>query len=127
MRSLLLSVLILGLLLGAGLFFLNYAEENFGALDRQIENETAPAIAAGDWGRAAAALSELAEQWQGCKKTCSYFMDSEDLGEIDHSLARVRGFVEGQDAAAALGELFYLQEQLTQLYENELLSLENMA
>jgi hypothetical protein len=125
MRSLLVSVIALGLVMAAWGLFLGQADATIQEMSKSINEEIIKAVATEDWQRANLGFVQISTLWNQKRKLFSVFVDAISIGEIEGTLARTRAYLLSKEQANSQGELAYLDQQLSFLIENERLSLEN--
>lgn len=125
MRSLVISIIVLGLLMGSWGVFLNRADKAIHEMSASINEEILPAVSAEDWRRSQERFSYMSTLWNQDRRLFSIYFDAISIGQIEGSLARAKEYLQSEEKSSASGELAYLDQQLLFVLENERLSLEN--
>lgn len=125
MRSLVISIIALGLLMGSWGVFLNRADKAIHEMSASINEEIIPAVSAEDWRRSQERFSYMSTLWNQDRRLFSIYFDAISIGQIEGSLARAKEYLQSEEKSSASGELAYLDQQLLFVLENERLSLEN--
>ena len=125
MRSLVISVLALGILMGSWAVFVNHATDAIHQMSSIINGDLIPSVAAENWQDAKEQLGKVSALWKEDRLLYSIFFDAISIGDVEGTLAKVSAYIREEETANAEGELEYLNQQLSFLLENEKLSLEN--
>jgi hypothetical protein len=105
--------------------FISYADVDVDKMTSDIDAATV-AIEADDWVKSRDALADVAQRWHDRRLTFSLFFDAVSIGDVEASLARAQAYCRSEEKGSALAELAYLSHLLLFLYENELITLENI-
>lgn len=122
MRNFIVSVICLGLLIGAWCIFDNYSDTRLQSYIDQIETAIIPEVEASDWDKAYDDFTAVSDSWHKYKKSAAFFLDTDAINETDYSIARAKYYIKAKDDSNSTGELACLKEQMTFLHYNESLS-----
>lgn len=125
MRSLLISIVALGLHMSAYGWAFTIADHTIREINEAIYEEMIPAVSREDWQRSKEELVRINALWQKDRTLFSVLFDAVSIGEIEGTLAKLDAYLREEETANAGGELSSLSQQLSFLLENEKLSLEN--
>jgi len=126
MKSLVISIISIGIIAASWGIFVNYADKNIHELKNIIEDEITISVYAEDWDSAKTQFKELSDKWHKQKKVYSFFLDTAAVMETDYSIARAKNYIYAEDVPLAAGELNCIGEQLGFLHLNELFTLDNV-
>ena len=99
MRDLIVSVAIVAVLIGGWLFFDSYSARSVDEMSDLIYSDLIPAVEAEDWDDSRAMVTELSQAWNEYKKKALFFLNSEELSEIDYCLAKADKYVNAEDVS----------------------------
>ena len=119
MRDLLISLGIVGLLLGVWITFSCYSESQVEDLSQFIDTDIMSAVEDSDWKDANAKILTLKESWKQYRKSALFFLDTQTINEIDCSLAKAVKYAKAEDVSNASGEFHALARQLEFLSTGE--------
>lgn len=126
MRDLIVSVAIVAVLIGGWLFFDSYSARSVDEMSDLIYSDLIPAVGAEDWDDSRAMVTELSQAWNEYKKKALFFLNSEELSEIDYCLAKADKYVNAEDVSNSSGELNSLAGQMLFLKTKEKITPENI-
>ena len=126
MRDLIVSVAIVAVLIGGWLFFDSYSARSVDEMSDLIYSDLIPAVEAEDWDDSRAMVTELSQAWHEYKKKALFFLNSEELSEIDYCLAKADKYVNAEDVSNSSGELNSLAGQMLFLKTKEKITPENI-
>ncbi len=79
-----------------------------------------------DWERAKRDISIYTDKWYEVKKTWVFFINQEDLDNIDSSIRQLNIYIENEEKILAQAELEHLIVLFYVIDENECLTIENI-
>ncbi|HQO72416.1 MAG TPA: DUF4363 family protein [Sedimentibacter sp.] len=79
-----------------------------------------------DWERAKRDISIYTDKWYEIKKTWVFFINQEDLDNIDSSIRQLNIYIENEEKILAQAELEHLIVLFYVIDENECLTIENI-
>lgn len=126
MKDLITATLLLALLLGGWLVFLNYADSQSQYFQTRLEEIIMPAVQAEKWEESRELIQDFSSRWHDFRRISLYFLDTATINEIDYALARSIKFIQAEDISNSNGELNAVIEQFSFLTENQNLSLQNI-
>ena len=126
MRDLLVSAALLVLLIGGWLLFDSYSDAEAGAMTDAIRGDLIPAVEAQNWPEACERADSLAARWENYRGKALFFLNSEELLEIDQCLAKACKYINAEDVSNSSGELNALASQLDFLTAREKITWENV-
>ena len=126
MRTLWISILSLGLLVGIWFGFYQYSENALQQLVTTCEEQVMPAIEKGDWETAYAQFSSQYDMWHEYQNRALYMLETESINKTDEAFAKTLMYIKAQDYANSSGELLALQESLKVLHQSEAIKLNNI-
>jgi len=125
-RSLVISLISIGILVTSWIVFVNYADKNIHELMNMIDDDILISANAGDWDKASDDFKNLSDKWHKQKKIYSLFIDTKAINDTDFSIARAKKYIGTKNLSLSAGELNCIKEQLGFLHLNEILSIENI-
>lgn len=126
MRDLIISAVAVVLLISIWLIFFSYSESQIVSFTDTVENRLIPMAEAGDWDSCASAAKDLNTRWEQYKKSAFLFLNTDDLSDIDCSLAKTIKYIDAHDLSNSSGELMTLHRQLSYLSLNEKINAANV-
>lgn len=126
MKNLIASAVIMTILIGGWLFFDSYSEGQLSDFSSSIIDEIIPDVEEEKWEEATKTLSVLSDRWRRYKQNALLFLDTDEISEIDYSLAKAGKYVKAEDISNASGELSSLAEQLRFIHEQQDISAANI-
>jgi hypothetical protein len=125
MKSILIIVITLCLILGAGYYTLSEVSKTADILisrsdliKANIENE--------NWDRARGDLKEFIAFWNDVKSVWTILINHTEIDSIDMALAKIEQYIITQEKGLALGEMSLLKLLIEHIPEKEKLKLENI-
>ena len=119
MRDLIVSAAVMIILIGGWLLFDNYSEEQLADFSSSIIEEIIPAVEEEKWEESAAMIDVLSKHWHDYRKKALFFLETEEINEIDYCLAKSEKYIKAKDVSNSSGELNSLSEQLIFMYEKQ--------
>jgi len=126
LKSLIISIVSLGVLVMGWCFFVNYADDHLHKLMDEIEDEITISVKNSEWDKASNDFKDLSKSWHKDKKIYSFFIDTSAINETDYSIARAKAYISAENEPLAIGELSCIKEQLGFLHLNELITIDNV-
>ncbi|WP_017726127.1 DUF4363 family protein [Halalkalibacterium ligniniphilum] len=74
-------------------------QESIQALESHIKNQ--------EWGQASQTQKKAEKAWESISKRIQFSVDREIMFEINGSLSRIKGSIEGRDQESTLIEIYY--------------------
>jgi len=126
MKMVVISLIILLLMIGIWAWFYygsvdpvtTYYWDSLIKLSDIVRNE--------DWERAKRDISIYTDKWYEIKKTWVFFINQEDLDNIDSSIRQLNIYIENEEKILAQAELEHLIVLFYVIDENECLTIENI-
>ena len=126
MKMVVISLIILLLMIGIWAWFYygsvdpatTYYWDSLIKLSDIVRNE--------DWERAKRDISIYTDKWYEVKKTWVFFINQEDLDNIDSSIRQLNIYIENEEKILAQAELEHLIVLFYVIDENECLTIENI-
>ena len=126
MRMVVISLIILLLIIGIWAWFYygsvdpatTYYWDSLIKLSDIVRNE--------DWETAKRDISIYTDKWYEIKKTWVFFINQEDLDNIDSSIRQLNIYIENEEKILAQAELEHLIVLFYVIDENECLTIENI-
>lgn len=122
MRDFIISLLCLGLLVGAWTVFDSYSDSKINGYKEELETKIIKTTESGDWDKALSDFDVFSHDWQQYKKSAAFFLDTQTINDIDYSIAKAKYYIKAEDVSNSSGELSCLKEQLNYLHYNESLA-----
>lgn len=126
MKSLIISIVCLGILVGGWFVFANFADDTLHSLMNYIEEDIMAETIDEDWSAAQKSMDNLSHRWHRYKKIYVFFLNTDDINQTDYSIARADYYIKAKDLSNSTGELACIKEQLRFLHLNETITLENI-
>ncbi len=126
MRNFIISIICLGVLIGAWTAFDFYSDDKITAYKDELDNNIIKTVEAKEWEKAYEDFEALSEDWHKYKKAAAFFLDTQAINDTDYSIAKAKYYIKAKDLSNSSGELSCLKEQLTFLHYNESLALGNI-
>ncbi|WMJ75708.1 MULTISPECIES: DUF4363 family protein [unclassified Sedimentibacter] len=83
-------------------------------------------IDAGDWDSVESNMVNYYEEWQDTRELWIYFVNQDDIDNIDASMEKLKSFVGNRDKVMAQAELEHLKVLFVVIKENECVTLDNI-
>ena len=96
----------------------NHFSHSLDSIKESVRND--------QWSEAMQQRDGVDQQWSKQKDVWDPFIHNHDLDLVTSHLARLQVFIETHEKALALAEIETIQTQLTQLREQEILTLQNI-
>lgn len=119
MRDLIISIVCMLVLILPWGFYSKYTSDSIEMYNDTIDEKLIPAIESGDWETAALEFEAISKKWDRHRKISAYFTSTEEINEIDGTLAKSYYYIEMQDESNSSGEVAYLKYKLNFLHKNE--------
>ena len=119
MKDLIISIICMLILILPWGFYSKYTTDSIELYNHTIDDELIPAIESRDWEKASAEFDVVSDKWDKHKKISAYFMSTEEINEIEGTVAKAYYYVKMQDESNSSGEVAYLKYKLNVLYNNE--------
>lgn len=119
MRNFIISIVCLGILIGAWGAFGFYSNKTIDRYEQALENSIIKAVETEQWEKAYTEFQNLSHDWHQYKKAAAFFLDTQAINDTDYSIARAKYYIKEKDASNSSGELSCLKEQLVFLHQNE--------
>ena len=126
MKSLIISIVSLGLFVSGWCVFVNFTDKNLHQLMGKIEDDIIVSVYQGEWDQSLESFKEVSDAWHKQKKVYSFFLDTSAINETDYSFARADEYIKAKNLPLTVGELSCIKEQLGFLHLNEQITLENI-
>lgn len=126
MRNFIISAICLGLLVGIWGVFDLYSGNRIDECRARLSEDVIKAAQAGRWKRAERSFSQFSDDWKQYRKAAAFFLDTQDLNEIDYTIEKTAYYIKASDLSNASGELANLEDQLFYLHYNETPAAENI-
>ncbi len=125
MKSVLIIVITLCIILGAGYYTITEVTKTAdilisksGVIKTDIENE--------NWDRALSGLMKFKSFWNDVKSLWTILINHTEIDSIDMALARIEQYISTREKGLALGEMSLLELMIKHIPEKERLTLENI-
>ena len=125
MKSVLIIVITLCIILGAGYYTITEVTKTAdilisksGVIKTDIENE--------NWDRALSGLMKFKSFWNDVKSLWTILINHTEIDSIDMALARIEQYILTREKGLALGEMSLLELMIKHIPEKERLTLENI-
>jgi hypothetical protein len=125
MRSILLIIVTLGLILGAGFFTISEVSGTSKVLLSHCDG-IKTGVRDGEWEKALEHLKRFEDFWNGVKPLWEILIDHTEIDNIDMALAKIEQYIKTGEKGLALGELSSLELLIRHIPDKEKLSLENI-
>jgi hypothetical protein len=125
MKSMMIIIITLGLILGAGYYTISEVSGTSEALLRHCSRIKAD-ILSDDWEKARDGLKGFDDFWGSAKPVWTILIDHKEIDNIDMALARIEQYIETREKGLALGELSSLELLIRHIPDKEKVSLENI-
>jgi hypothetical protein len=125
MKALWTSIAVTAVLLVTWGVFISYAEVDVDKMVTDIDSAVV-SIEADDWVEAQGAIMRVAQRWHDRRLAYSLFFDAISINDVESSLVRADAYCRAQEIGSAVAELASLRHLLLFLYENELVTIENV-
>lgn len=119
MRNFIISIVCLGILVGAWAVFGFYSNKTIDSYEQALENSIIKAVEAEQWEKAYTEFRNLSQDWHRYKKAAAFFLDTQAINDTDYSIAKAKYYIKAEDVSNSSGELASLKEQLVFLHQNE--------
>ncbi len=126
MRDLIVSVTIVLSLIGGWLIFDNYSSTNIEKMTNLIYSDIIPSVESENWDESKEKMQKLGSYWDKYKNKALFFLNNEEISEIDYSIVKTYKYVKAEDVSNASGELCSIAEQMVFLYQKEKITPENI-
>ncbi len=80
----------------------------------------------GDWDNVELHMIHYYKEWQGTRELWIYFVNQDDIDNIDASMGKLKSFVRNQNKVMAQAELEHLKVLFDIIKENECVTLDNI-
>ena len=126
MRNFLISAVCLAVLIGTWSAFGFYSNGKIENYQSQLGDQVLSDMKAGHWDEAEFVFSYFSKDWHQYRKKASFFLDTQDLNDIDCTIEKTACYIQAEDLSNASGELANLKDQLFFLHYNEQIALGNI-
>lgn len=126
MRMVVISLIVLLVLIGIWAWFHYTSIEPTTAYYYEKLAELSDLINDNQWHRADADMQLYFDKWDDTRNLWIYFINQNDIDNIDSSIKKLVSFIKNQDKTMAQAELEHLRVLFNIIKENECLSLENI-
>ena len=126
MKMVLISLIILLILVGIWIWFHFTSIEPTTTYYYEVLTELSNLIYTDQWNKAETDLLFYYENWEEVRNLWIYFINQNDIDNIDSSIGRLDSFIKNRDKTMAQAELEHLKVLFNVIKENECLSLENI-
>lgn len=126
MRDLIASVAIVSLLIGSWLIFESYSSSNIDEMTDMIYQDIIPLVESENWEESKEKMKNLDAKWDKYKSKALFFLNNEEIYEIDCSIAKSYKYVKAEDVSNSSGELSSIAEQMVFLSQKEKVTPENI-
>ena len=116
------ATLVLFLIWGA---FISYTYEGTTEMTADIDDAIV-FVEMDRWKEAQNSIESVSRQWYDRRLIYSLFFDAVSIGEVETSLVRAVAYCRTEEKGSAVAELESLRHLLLFLYENELITIENI-
>ena len=125
MRSVLLIIVTLGLILGAGFFTISEVSGTSKVLLSHCDG-IKTGVRDGEWEKALDQLERFNDFWNGVKPLWAILIDHTEIDNIDMALAKIEQYIKTREKGLALGELSSLELLIRHIPDKEKVSLEDI-
>lgn len=126
MKDLIISFLIIVVLIGGWLFFDNYSHHQSYELSESLEEAIIPLTEEERWDEVDELYDIFEKKWRMYQKVALFFLENDQLSEIDLCVARAEKYIEAEDVSNSAGELCSIAAQLQLLDKREKVTLSNI-
>ncbi|MBS5335576.1 MAG: DUF4363 family protein [Anaerovoracaceae bacterium] len=126
MRDLIASLAIVLLLIGGWLIFDSYSSANIDKMTDMIYKDIIPLVESENWEESKEKMKALDASWDKYKNKALFFLNNEEISEIDYAIAKSYKYVKAEDVSNSSGELSSVAEQMFFLYQREKIAPENI-
>lgn len=126
MRMVLISFIVLLILISIWIWFHFTSIEPTTTYYYEVLTELSNLIYTEQWNKAETDLIFYYENWEDARNLWIYFINQNDIDNIDSSIGRLDSFIKNRDKTMAQAELEHLKVLFDVIKENECLSLENI-
>jgi hypothetical protein len=126
MRSLLIASAVVIVMIGGWLIFNSYSNNAVENLIDRIEDEIIPEIEAENWDNSKDLIDEFKSDWHKYKEPALLFLNTDELCEIDYSIARAEKYIDAKDVSNSTGELNSIAEEMRFIISKEHINVENI-
>lgn len=126
MKMVLISLIILLILVGIWIWFHFTSIEPTTTYYYEVLTELSNLIYTDQWNKAENDMLYYYENWEDVRNLWIYFINQNDIDNIDSSIGRLDSFIKNRDKIMAQAELEHLKVLFNVIKENECLSLENI-
>ena len=105
--------------------FINYTGEGTAKMTVGIDHAIASAET-NQWKEAQDSIDSVSRQWYDHRLVYSLFFDAVSIGDVETSLVRAIAYCRSEEKGSAIAELESLRHLLLFLYENEMITIENI-
>lgn len=125
MRTLIISLVAFLVVVTIWFFAMDYLNDSIKELIA-IDNQINAYIVEENWETAEEAFEEFIEIWDKHESIYHIFLHQGCIMEVNHAISEAKIYIEYKEIAASLGHLSFIKVQLLFLYENELVTLQNI-
>ncbi len=126
MRTLITSILSLVILISAWAFFFYDSQDTIKSMIADCGSDIMSEIESEKWENANSSIAVQYDKWKQYRKKALFFLNSEDINDIDCTFARTAFYIKSQDVSNSTGELYALITQLDFLIEKERITPQNI-
>lgn len=126
MRTLITSILTLSILISIWCFFFYDSRTTIKNMVIDCGTDIMSDIESEQWESANKSITTQYNLWKQYRKKALFFLNSEDINEIDCTFARTAFYIKSQDLSNSTGELCALMTQLDFLIEKENITPQNI-
>lgn len=105
--------------------FINYTNEGTAKMTADIDDAII-SVEMNQWREAKNSIESVSRQWYDRRLIYSLFFDAVSIGEVETSLVRAVAYCRTEEKGSAVAEFESLRHLLLFLYENELITIENI-
>lgn len=126
MRMVIISLLVLLVLVGIWIWFHFTSVEPTTTYYYEVLTELSNLIYTDQWSKVETDMLYYYDNWKDVRNLWIYFINQNDIDNIDISMRRLDSFVKNRDKTMAQAELEHLRVLFIIIKENECLSMENI-
>ena len=126
MKMVIISLIILLLFVGIWIWFHFTSIEPTTTYYYEVLTELTNLIYTDQWEKAESNMLFYYDNWDDVRNLWVYFINQNDIDNIDSSIGRLDSFIRNRDKTMAQAELEHLRILFNVIKENECLSLENI-
>jgi hypothetical protein len=126
MKSLLIASAVVIVMIGGWLIFNNYSNNAVEDLIDCIQEEIIPEVEAENWEKSKKLMSKLKDDWHKYKEPALLFLNTDELCQIDYSIARAEKYIDAEDISNSSGELNSIAEEMRFIISKEHINVENV-